>query len=109
MSAQVGAIEQVIAAVKSGELSQEAIQASVARVEALKSKYVSCASISSSTLADCETRNIRQALLASKVYAKSTTLVRSVAGSFPIESDSDKKIVFMSPGSYPVLYIWVLK
>jgi beta-N-acetylhexosaminidase len=38
MSAQVGAIEQVVQAVKAGELSQEIIQASVDRVHNLKSK-----------------------------------------------------------------------
>ncbi|KAH7377982.1 putative beta-N-acetylglucosaminidase [Cadophora sp. MPI-SDFR-AT-0126] len=101
MSAQVGAIEQVITAVKSGELSQDAIQASVARVEALKSKYVSNASIPTSTLADSEARNSRQASLASKVYAKSTTVVRSVSGSFPIAPDPNKKTVFISPGKTP--------
>jgi hypothetical protein len=36
MSAQVGAIEQVVQAVKKGELSQDAIQASVERVKDLK-------------------------------------------------------------------------
>ncbi|PVH79801.1 glycoside hydrolase family 3 protein [Cadophora sp. DSE1049] len=101
MSAQVGAIEQVTAAVKSGELSLDAIQASVARVEALKSKYVSNAPIPISTLADCQARNAKQDSLASAVYAKSTTVVRSVAGSFPIPSDSTKKIVFISPGKKP--------
>ena len=109
MSAQVGAVEKVIAAVKSGELSQDAIQASVARVEALKSKYVSNASIPTSRLVDSQARNSRQALLASKVYAKSTTVVRSVAGSLPIAPDPNKKTVFISPGQYLVLYLWLLK
>ncbi|KAK0115910.1 hypothetical protein ONS95_012953 [Cadophora gregata] len=101
MSAQVGAIEQVIAAVKSGELSQDTIQTSVARVEALKSQYVSNASIPLSTLANAEARNSRQASLASEVYAKSTTVVRSVTGTVPIALDSTKKIVFISPGKTP--------
>ncbi|KAK6584644.1 hypothetical protein PZA11_002868 [Diplocarpon coronariae] len=100
-TAQVGAIEQVISAVKLGELSQEAIQASVKRVEALKSKYVSSDTIPLSSLEDSEARNAKQAALASEVYARSTTVVRSVAGSLPISTVSAKKIVFISPGKAP--------
>ncbi|EKD16422.1 uncharacterized protein L3040_008523 [Drepanopeziza brunnea f. sp. 'multigermtubi'] len=102
MSAQVGAIERVIAAVKSGELSQDSIQASVERVEALKSKYVSSATIPPSSLSDAEARISKQTALASKIYAKSTTVVRSVAGSFPISAHSSKRIVFVSPGDPPL-------
>ncbi|KAI9049585.1 hypothetical protein LZ554_006611 [Drepanopeziza brunnea f. sp. 'monogermtubi'] len=102
MSAQVGAIERVIAAVKSGELSQDSIQASVERVEALKSKYVSSATIPPSSLSNAEARISRQTALASKIYAKSTTVVRSVAGSFPIAAHSSKRIVFVSPGDPPL-------
>ncbi|KAK2628709.1 hypothetical protein QTJ16_001812 [Diplocarpon rosae] len=100
-TAQVGAIQKVIAAVKSGELSQEAIQASVKRVEALKLKYVSNDTIPLMSLGDSRARNTKQALLASEVYAESTTVVRSVAGSFPISTDSVKNIVFISPGKAP--------
>jgi beta-N-acetylhexosaminidase len=89
--------------VKTGELSQADIQASVDRVQALKSKYLSSAlPIPISTLATSEARNTRQAALASEIYAKSTTVVRSVPGSFPISSDPKKKIVFVSPGKTPV-------
>ena len=38
MSAQVGAIEQVVQAVRSGQLSQDAIQASIDRVNDLKAR-----------------------------------------------------------------------
>jgi hypothetical protein len=38
MSAQVGAIEEVVQAVKSGKLSQDGIQASVDRVKDLKAR-----------------------------------------------------------------------
>ncbi|PBP22779.1 hypothetical protein BUE80_DR006356 [Diplocarpon rosae] len=100
-TAQVGAIEKVIAAVKSGELSQEAIQASVKRVEALKSKYVPNDTIPLLSLEDSQARNTKQAQLASEVYAESTTVVRSVAGSFPISTESVKNIVFISPGKAP--------
>ncbi|KAH6715139.1 putative beta-N-acetylglucosaminidase [Leptodontidium sp. MPI-SDFR-AT-0119] len=101
MSAQVGAINLVIEAVKSGELSQDDIQASVTRVEALKSKYVNNITVPLSTLENADTRNSRQAALASEVYAKSTTVVRSVAGSFPIVPSSTQNIVFISPGKTP--------
>lgn len=100
MSAQIGAIELVIEAVKSGELSQDDIQASVARVEALKSKYVKCTS-TTWLLKEADTRNFRQASLASEIYAKSTTVVRSVTGSFPVVPSSKQKIVFLSPGKTP--------
>ncbi len=103
MSAQVGAIEQVIKAVKSGELSQDTIQTSVRRVEALKSKYaLDFRTIPVSSLADSEERNIRHATLASEVYAKSTTVVRCVSGSFPLTPNATKKVVFVSPGKTPV-------
>jgi len=99
MSAQVGAIEQVVQAVKSGELSQEAIEASVKRVKDLKTKYL--LSQTSSTLANSEERITRQSTLASEVYTKSTTVVRSEPGTFPI-SAKQSKIVFVSPGKAPL-------
>ncbi|KAG4427727.1 hypothetical protein IFR05_016791 [Cadophora sp. M221] len=99
MSAQVGAIELVLEAIRSGELSQDDIQASVTRVEALKSKYVKNVTIPIETLKIAEPRNTRQASLASEVYAKSTTVVRSVTGSFPPRSTQN--IVFISPGKPP--------
>ena len=100
MSAQVGAIEQVIQAVKAGELSQADIAASVNRVHDLKHWYLSSSTlpIPTPTLATSEARNTRQTSLASEIYAKSTTVVRSVPGSFPLSSDPKKKIVFVSPG-----------
>lgn len=79
MSAQVGAIEQVIQAVKTGELSQADIAVSVDRVHDLKHRYLSSTlPIPTSTLATSEARNTRQASLASEIYAKSTTVVRSL-------------------------------
>jgi beta-N-acetylhexosaminidase len=104
MSAQVGAIEQVIEAVRSGELSQDAIQASVNRVKSLKARYLSWdgSIIPKSTLVDAETRNARQFTFASEMYAKTTTVVRSQPQSFPISKDPRTKIVFISPGKTPV-------
>lgn len=98
MSAQVGAIEQVIQAVKNGELSQEAISASVERVQTLKSKYsIDSKQIPISSLDQVKARNERQETMAAEVYAQSTTLVRSAVGIIPIASNS-RKIVFISPG-----------
>ncbi|KAF4635568.1 hypothetical protein G7Y89_g2509 [Cudoniella acicularis] len=58
MAAQVGAIELVLKAVKSGELFQQAIQASVDRISRLKSQYLSTAEkfILASTLENSESR-----------------------------------------------------
>ena len=102
LSAQVGAIELVVKAVKSGELSQESIQASADRINALKAKYLSTeVPISQSTLAKLEARNLEQAALAAEIYAKSTTVVRSVPGLLPLSSKSINKLVFVSPGKSP--------
>ncbi|KAF4622740.1 hypothetical protein G7Y89_g14287 [Cudoniella acicularis] len=108
MSAHVGAIEQVIKAVKSGELSQKAIQASVDRVRHLKAKYaiqppaVPLQTLLTTTLRDTESRNVAQAALAADIYAKSTTVVRAEPGLIPISTYSTKtKIVFVSPGKTP--------
>ncbi|KAH6684545.1 putative beta-N-acetylglucosaminidase [Halenospora varia] len=100
MAAQVGAIEMVIQAVKTGELSQEAIQASVDRVHLLKDKYLSPnrKALPVSSLAKAEARNKTHSELAAGVYAKSTTVVRSTPGFFPISNDQQTKIVFVSPG-----------
>ncbi|KAF8865716.1 putative beta-N-acetylglucosaminidase [Acephala macrosclerotiorum] len=101
MSAQVGAIEKVIQAVRDGELSQKAIEASVKRVEALKSKYMANTKpIPTPSLDQADSRNKRQEAMAAEVYAKSTTLVRSEPGALPI-SKLVKKIVFVSPGKTP--------
>ncbi|CZS92905.1 related to beta-N-acetylglucosaminidase [Rhynchosporium agropyri] len=102
-SAQVGAIKLVIEAIISGELSQDDIQASVARIEALKSKFVTNFAIPISTLQDqnAKERKVRHCSLSTETYAKSTTVVRSVTGSFPINIGSTKRIVFISPGTNP--------
>jgi beta-N-acetylhexosaminidase len=104
MSAQVGAIEQVVQAVKSGEISQDAIQTSVSRVEELKRKYLS--SLRNSTtkpaLLDMEATNKRHSALASKMYSKSTTVVRSVPGCIPISKGLESKILCLLPGKTPV-------
>ena len=76
MSAQVGAIEQVVKAVKAGELSREEIQKSVDRVTRLKRRFLFR---SSSRTVDIEA----QKTLSSEIYAKSTTVVRSEPGAFP--------------------------
>jgi beta-N-acetylhexosaminidase len=99
MSAQVGAIEMVIEAVKSGELSQESIEASVVRVEELKTKYLSSKNnLSNERPVD----KSAQEKMASEIYAQSTTLVRSDPGIFPISKDPSAKIAFISPGKTPL-------
>src|SRR3954466_13639247 len=100
MAAQVGSIELVVQAVKDGELSQKNIQASVDRVRKLKTKYFSStrSQIPKSTLDTLEVRRKAQYELASNIYSKSTTLVRSAPGVFPISKDPATKIIFVSPG-----------
>jgi beta-N-acetylhexosaminidase len=101
MSAQVGAIEQVVQAVKSGELSQKAIQSSVDRVRSLKAKYAAQYSAVplETKLQDAKSRNAVQAELAADIYAKSVTIVRSEPGLIPILPKT--KVVFVSPGKTP--------
>ncbi len=109
ISAQVGAIEQVIHAVKSDELSQKDIQASVERVRRLKVKYSTKASaVTSQTkrntiLQDAEKRNLVQAALAADIYAMSVTVVRTEPGLIPISPYSAQmEVVFVSPGQTSV-------
>jgi len=102
ISAQVGAIEQVIQAIKEGDLSQEAIEASVQRVKKIKAKYLAESLDSNSTRDEIERTKSRQSALASEIYAKSTTLVRSVPGVLPISRGIAEKIVFVSPGKSPL-------
>ncbi|RDL35281.1 uncharacterized protein BP5553_07212 [Venustampulla echinocandica] len=102
MAAQVGAIELVVQAVKSGELSQERIQASVERVHRLKSKYLdSGAATITLTPTDLKSRNQRHADLASEVYGKSTTIVRAEPGIIPLTSNPTANIVFVRPAKIP--------
>jgi beta-N-acetylhexosaminidase len=103
ISAQVGAINLVADAIKSGELSWKAIAKSVRRLKHLKEKYVSQnrAPIPPPSLTSLKLWETSQEQLAARVYAKSTTVVRSVEGLFPLPPDSKqspKKYVFLSPG-----------
>lgn len=100
ITSQIGAIQQVIEAVKSGELSQSTIQASVDRVEALKTKY-SVSSATQVSLLEAKSRNERQSALASRIYGKSTTVVRSEVGVLPLKSGEELKIVLLRPGKGP--------
>ncbi|CAG8977381.1 hypothetical protein HYALB_00007011 [Hymenoscyphus albidus] len=100
IASQIGAIQQVINAVKSGELSQAATQKSVDRVEALKTKY-SVSNTAPINFTGTESRNEKQLALASEIYSKSTTVVRSEPEAFPIRADAARKIVFLRPGKGP--------
>jgi len=105
MSAQVSAMEFVIQAVKSGEISQSAIQASVNRLTGLKSRCFSPSTIERSPASEpatLDSTSARHAGLAKAIFAKSTTLVRSVPGSIPISKDPASKIVFLSPAKPPL-------
>lgn len=98
MSAQVNAIELVVEAVKKGELSQNAILASVVRVKSLKDKYITGFPSPSTDIQRLESTRAVQSALASRIYAKSTTLVRHVPVIFPTLKVLGTKIVFISPG-----------
>jgi len=103
ISAQVGAINLVVDAVKSGELSWKNIVKSVRRLKHLKEKYVSedRAPIPPPSLTSLKLWESRQERLAARVYAKSTTLVRNSIGLLPLPpdgKDSHRKYVFLSPG-----------
>jgi beta-N-acetylhexosaminidase len=104
MSAQVGAIEQVVQAVKRGEISQAAIQASVNRINKLKRKYLPPLSYTSAlpTSVDMGATNKRHAALASRMYAKSTTVIRSVEGHLPVSKGPGTKSVYLFPGKAPL-------
>jgi beta-N-acetylhexosaminidase len=103
MSAQVGAIELVVQAVKSGEVSQASIEASLDRIRELKKTFLSTSThpIRTSTLAEIEANNARHSLLSADLYAKSTTVVRSVPGSIPFSRYSETKIFYLLPGKSP--------
>lgn len=104
MSAQVGAIENVVQAVKQGEISQEAIQSSVNRVNELKRKYLTPLSDASAlhTSIDMGATNKRHAALASRMYAQSTTVVRSAPGRIPVTKGPETKCVYLLPGKAPL-------
>ncbi|ESZ97146.1 hypothetical protein SBOR_2459 [Sclerotinia borealis F-4128] len=98
MKAQVGAIEAVIAAVKSGDVSQQSIDSSVNRLIQLKAKYLS--QIVSQIVdpnQNIQILNEESSKIASEIYAKSTTIVRTEPGFFPVEisSASSMKVLLM--------------
>lgn len=102
MSAQVAAIEKVIEAVKSGELSQHAIKQSFDRVTRLKGLFLSIPSDKPNGTFERASMNSRHSKLAAEIYAKSATVVRSSPGSLPISNTTGSNIVFLSPGKVPL-------
>ncbi|TVY40999.1 Beta-hexosaminidase [Lachnellula occidentalis] len=104
ISAQIGAIESVVDAVKTRALSWKAIEGSVHRVGDLKSKFVpsNTLPLPDSTLSRFELRNNlanrRREVLARDIYAKSTTVVRCSADILPLPRDGATKIAFVSSG-----------
>lgn len=95
LKTQISAIELVISAVKSGELSQNDIKKSVTRVQALKTTYLS--DHNSTSTNDFKGLIDRQRALASEIYAKSATIVRSDPDFFPL-SPKLRKVVLITPG-----------
>ncbi|OBT71020.1 hypothetical protein VF21_10127 [Pseudogymnoascus sp. 05NY08] len=102
MSAQAGAIEHVVQAVKQGEISQETIQVSLNRVNELKRKYLPLSSTNLPVSIDVRATNKRHAALASRMYARSTTVVRSAPGRLPISKSLTTKSVYLFPGKTPL-------
>ncbi|KAI9743394.1 MAG: hypothetical protein M1818_003241 [Claussenomyces sp. TS43310] len=98
---QMGAIEEVISAVKSGELSQASLEASVARVTRVKGKFLSWPATQPKDAGILEEMNIKHDILAEQLYARSTTLVRAQHGLLPLAQGA--KIVYLSPGTTPRL------
>lgn len=94
----------MVQAVRQGEISQESIQASVNRVNELKRKYLQPLSDMSAlpTSVDMGATNKRHAALASRMYAQSTTVVRSAPGRLPITKGPDTKCVYLLPGKAPL-------
>ena len=96
MAAQVGAIELVVEAVKSGEISQDKIEKSVERIRSVKSKYLLNPEFKTIT-SEPGSMFARHTLLASAIYVKSTTLVRHDPKFFPM-SINLRKVVLVTPG-----------
>lgn len=100
--AQVGAIAEVLKAVKSGILSQETIAAAAIRVERLKSKFLQWPSFkgpshepSVKALIDM---NTRQTAIAKDIYSRSATVIRSQPNLIPLPSITTQKITILYPG-----------
>ncbi|KAJ8068423.1 hypothetical protein OCU04_003981 [Sclerotinia nivalis] len=96
MNAQVGAIEAVIAAVKSGEISREVIESSVNRVIRLKTKYASTSVSTADSNSNVQMLNEESSKVASEVYAKSTTVVRTEPGYISIPRNSMKVLLLFA-------------
>lgn len=98
MAAQVGAIEEVIKALHSGDITQAQIERSWDRVSKLKSKFL----VSKSAAVDLRATNEHNSEMAKSIYAKSATVVRTSSSHFPYKLGPDKRIIFLSPGREPL-------
>jgi beta-N-acetylhexosaminidase len=95
IASQVGAIEKIVQAVKTGEISRQRLQASVDRIRSVKKKYLGFETTQiPRIIADSQTTNID---IASKIYAQSTTIVRSAQNLLPIVAGGATKVTFLRP------------
>jgi beta-N-acetylhexosaminidase len=94
---QAASVDRVCDAVASGKLSSQSIDASLARLAALKDRYTSWdEALARRDTADLETVNAASKELADRVYAESVTVVREEPGLIPLPRAA--KTVFLSPG-----------
>jgi len=100
---QVGAIDEVFKAVKSGILSQETIAAAAHRVERLKAKFLQWPSFKEpSKVPDVKAlidMNTRQTAIAKNIYSRSVTIIRSQPNLIPLSSTTTQKITILYPGN----------
>ncbi|EFR02333.1 beta-hexosaminidase [Nannizzia gypsea CBS 118893] len=93
LKAQMGAYNEVYEAFKHGVITSEGVAKSVARVTALKDRFVSWELVSSKRTPEllAELR-LAHEKLAADVYARSVTLVRDTQNAIPIKPD--QKVVY---------------
>jgi beta-N-acetylhexosaminidase len=94
---QKAAIDRVCQAVGQGEITPERLEQSSQRLKNLKSRFLTWNQALKVTTHESLARlNEKNAALAQKVYAESTTVVRASSGLLPLSSAA--KTVFLSPG-----------
>lgn len=92
MKVQIGAIEEVVQAVKSGEISQASIEASLFRVRRLKRKLLSWPVVRQLDTSRLELMKTEHEKLAKELYRKSTTVVGSRPGLLPLSKTAKSSI-----------------
>jgi beta-N-acetylhexosaminidase len=96
LASQLRAIERVVEAVNSGQITRHAVQTSAKRVRSLKTKYLILDNCSKPNMASkIEAPNVKISELASRIYAQSTTLIRSSPSSLPWDPKVTTAMVFL--------------